>query len=328
MEDYRLWEGWCYEYQQYCQPEAATSAPFPPPASRLAALLPPEILRNIVNSQLSVQMSGRWPGRNDDGKKGVTKLSLVCRDWARVLRPMLFSDLELHIPQDVDELLNMLASPVQLAPALSACIRDVRYTIEKNQIPPWINLHKLSSIIPKASMRLCVGFSSIPGESLLKVFPRTLPSSIFPFHSIDIGHDIQFNRTNEFVSLYNQKVDDCQFSNLSIQHATTRMPMPRRRRRRPPLQQQDSWTLQKDYTGCSGSFGGQIVCGTDNVFTTHFNLVCALFRPADRLGLAGETWNSITDIVTTLVPPNFIIRYIYVGAGEQSGSESCAWHSL
>lgn len=295
------------EYAEHCR--AARSAPILPSACSVGAAIPPETLWNIFRSVLPV---------SDTDKKGLAALSLTCRDWARVVRPILFHRLILCIPEDVDELLKSLASPLLLEPTRSTCIRSVRYSMKAEQVPPWIRLHKLSKIIPKARMELSV--DSIPGESLLKVFPRTLPFSIFQFHSIYIGR-IQFKRANEFVPLFNQKVDDCEFVDLNIQHAITRMPMPRPQ---PPLQQQQFWTLQKGYTDCQGPLFSDIVFGTDNVFAIHFNLVCALCRPADRLGLDRATWNSIADIVTALVPPDFGITNINVGGGKQSGDKRCA----
>lgn len=137
---------------------------------------------------------------------------------------------------------------------------------------------------------------------------------------------MQFKRTNEFVPLFNQKVDECKFNEVNIQHAITQMPMPRPR---PPLQQQQPpWAIRKGYTDCQGSFYYENVVGEENVFTTQFTLACALFRPADRLGLDRATWSSITDIVVALVPTDFSITYVGVGGGKQSEDESCAWHSL
>lgn len=47
----------------------------------------------------------------DEFKSGLSRASLVCREWSRILRPKLIEDLELRSPADVRFLLNALRRP-------------------------------------------------------------------------------------------------------------------------------------------------------------------------------------------------------------------------
>lgn len=282
------------------------SAPFLPSVLHLGAALPPEVLRNIVDSLRAAEVTyskgtfGTYP------KKGLAVLGQVCHDWAKVVRPRLFYRLKLCNPQDVGELLHFLTLPVSVEPALSTCIREVKYDIQEDQVPAWIRFHKLSRFIPKA--RLYLHVNRIPGASLLKIFPRTLPPSIFPFHDISLRY-LEFTGVNEFASIFNQNVDDGDLDNIGIQAEVVDMPMPRTalRRRQP-------WN-QKGGALCSFSYQGHI--GSDS-FSSRLKLVSALLRPADRLGLDHASWISAADALVTLVPPNFQVRQLRVAKSKRS----------
>lgn len=156
------------DYKEYCL--TARSAPFHPSALRLSTALPPEVLRDVVDSfRLAEDTSPERENVEGTGYKSnkmyLTTLSLTCRDWASVVRPRLFHHLELKTSLDVAQLLEFLASPVSVGPPLSACIGSVEYKMNQDQIPPWIRLHDISTIIPKATMTLWV--SEIPGQALL-----------------------------------------------------------------------------------------------------------------------------------------------------------------
>lgn len=69
-----------------------------------AANLPPELLRPIAASLGPASSTAS----RVVVKKGLAACSLTCRDWAEVVRPFLFSDIELRSPEDIQDMIVML----------------------------------------------------------------------------------------------------------------------------------------------------------------------------------------------------------------------------
>lgn len=288
-----------YEYAEYCR--VARWTPSPPSVLHLGAALPPEVLRNIINSVQSAEeilSELGWRAKDSDRpKKGFPALSLTCHDWARVIRPRLFHHLVLRIPEDVDRLLTFLESPASVGPELGTCIGQVQYKMKEDQLPPWIRLHKLSMIIPEARMHLEV--TGIPEESLFKVFPRTLPPSIFPFHKIELCA-LHFKRANAFISLFNHNVEYSDLAYVTIEDEVPQIPLRRRQFQNPK--------------GSTTYKSSDVKVGAD-CFSSRFRLACALgLNPADRLTLRLDQmgWSTAVDTVTAVLPSDSCVEHLSV----------------
>lgn len=66
--------------------------------------LPPELLRPIT-TWLGNLPPTAWKAMD---KKGLAACGLACREWAKIIRPFLFRELELRSPDDIQDLLVML----------------------------------------------------------------------------------------------------------------------------------------------------------------------------------------------------------------------------
>lgn len=258
-------------------------------------------------------------GENPLLKNGLAACSLTCRCWAELIRPALFNRLTLRTPLEVSQLLEFLMSTLSLRPALNTCIAQVKYEILGEQIPPWVRLHRLSRHVPDVCMELTVGDtrayseSLVRGGSLLKNFPRTLPPSIFPFHTVRLSNT-DFNTPSEFTPIFQNmsKLVEGRLQSSVIRKEATSL-IKRTLRVAHPVQ-------LRLY---------RVTVGSDT-FSSQFNLARAMLQLETRLNSDDISWASFVDIIQGLVPTQYRLGKIQLDSvkrGSRSRETHCTLHA-
>ena len=267
-------------------------------AATLGGALPLEIVRMIVVSLTAHTQ------HDQEYKRGLAACSLTCHYWARILRPALFNRLTLRTSQEVSDLLSFLTLSNNLSPALHDCIERIEYWITDNQLPPWLRLYRLSKVIPHVYMELVIGDilaprnSVIPGASLLKNFPRTLPPSLFPFGAVYVCC-IDFSNASEFTSLFHNtaKLGYGALYDVFIMQ-------------KPPLRAKRAlrWKRRVELDVSAVELGS-------DTLSSQFRLASAILLLDSRLCLDAVTWATAVNIIERLIPARYRLGQIEVDRG-------------
>ncbi|GJE95628.1 hypothetical protein PsYK624_118140 [Phanerochaete sordida] len=143
--------------------------------------------------------------RLDDGawwgppmlKRGLASCSLVCRHWAKAIRPMLFARITLRNADEVEQLLAFLAAPALLGQTVRSYVRSL-HMIEDSASQaciPWS--HQISLYLPRFSPEVSVywtfeglvaeGTDSVPSFQCPRL-PRRLPLQTCQFRHVTLSH--------------------------------------------------------------------------------------------------------------------------------------------
>ncbi|GJE95623.1 hypothetical protein PsYK624_118090 [Phanerochaete sordida] len=104
--------------------------------TKLPVYLPAELVHAVV-----LRLSDR-DAEDNRLKRGLAACSLICRHWARIIRPLLFLEIALRSAGDVEQLLAFLGHPDFLGRPLRDCIRMLSIVEHEDHTPkavPWLH---------------------------------------------------------------------------------------------------------------------------------------------------------------------------------------------
>lgn len=158
--------------------------------------IPPEVLIEILECLTYQQLLSR----ERNLKAGLTNCALVCRFWAKVIRDILFFQLNLRSHDELRELAAFNAVPDCLGYSIERCVRDLNITYDPppvgipwaHDIPSYGGFERHRNLFVKWIVQ------GKPGEK--NVFarlragrPRSVPPSVMTVHSLVIRdlHDLR-----------------------------------------------------------------------------------------------------------------------------------------
>lgn len=183
------------------------------PASNL-----PYDVQGLILENLAYVGCDRGP-KADERRKLLSRLSLSCRYWARICRPLVFQCLTLHTREHLNKLIALIASDPQLVPpTLQQCLaasyvdtaeftgpwsgfwvrlmskklpyhsgrRDLRYTLRQTYVPPTATNERSAELFAPRSWSASL--------------PRTLPPSLFRAREVYLFH-LRFRCIENLISL-------------------------------------------------------------------------------------------------------------------------------
>lgn len=157
----------------------------------LGARLPEEILQAIL-----VRLDDDYGWGPPTPKRGLASCSLVCRHWAKTIRPLLFETLILRSASDLEQLLAFLAAPAPLGRALTRYIGALYMSEDcaSSNCISWS--HQVSLRLPRLlsypSLH-CTFSGRTPGSSdsapsfRRPPLPRQLPARTCAFHQVTLS---------------------------------------------------------------------------------------------------------------------------------------------
>lgn len=137
--------------------------------------------------------------------------SLVCREWAKRFRPVIFEHIPLYSRTQLDRLFALLDSPPAANPSLRECVRTMSVEMTGEWTSPWI--HRASALAMNLGLEIRVMLSGIyvaspdlPNDrfapkSLSTCLPRTLPVSLYRTISQLVLNDLHFRDAWDFLLL-------------------------------------------------------------------------------------------------------------------------------
>ena len=265
--------------------------------------LPVEILPLI----LSHARSSVWPtsyqhnGFDTLNKRGLAAISLTCRYWQLIIRPLLFEQLILRSPDDVAQLILILRSPHIIRQELSKLIRRIIYQKDDDRVPPWTRLAMLAKQIQGLQIYMNTlearDRQLIDGNSYTHCLPRILPPSAFPpLEGLHIS-DAIFLHTKRVVKLINSfsRLKRCECVSIVLRSPPTTDSMPIQRMK------PDVFTFGIADTHWSGV-----------EFKTRFNAMSAVLSSQRTLGIELSVWEKCVRALTAIIPPTFDLKEICI----------------
>ncbi|EKM52853.1 uncharacterized protein PHACADRAFT_149780 [Phanerochaete carnosa HHB-10118-sp] len=112
-------------------------------------------------------------------KHGLTSCSLICRHWAKVIRPILFFELNLKSADDISQLIEFLSQPDFLGHSLQNCIHILNIVGDRTpQSIPWV--HQMLRLKGRfAFINITLVMEGIPEADLPQ--PEAKHISLLPF---------------------------------------------------------------------------------------------------------------------------------------------------
>ena len=258
-----------------------------------AANIPPE----LINRVLLFLTHDTWNNERFPGKTGLANASLVCRYWEKTVRSVLFWQLTLRSPEDVNQLLDFINYGIRSN--LHHDIHHIIYHKSDHHIPPWIRLHTLLAHLRKDTyFTFEVGGPNDPpraihGDTILRCLPRTLPPSALPRAGHTFIYSTVFRNTVDFSRFVYA------FRNPSISHHVERVEFATL-----PSQtlMPQFWTRSQPRIAVHrpGSLDGTFAGGLKNALALGF--------VQRRLMIEDDRYELIQETLSSLIPPEWIIE--------------------
>lgn len=144
----------------------------------LGARLPEELLHAVL-----VRLDDREHRSERPPKRGLASCSLVCRHWARVIRPILFEHLTLSSAEDVSRLFAFLNARDFLSRPIRCCIEEVDLVEDRTLTStPWGHHFFLMWCRQAPPGWVTWAINGAPADSQVQPTPRpsSLPSTLLP----------------------------------------------------------------------------------------------------------------------------------------------------
>ncbi|GJF00444.1 hypothetical protein PsYK624_167320 [Phanerochaete sordida] len=258
--------------------------------------LPSEVIAKILSNFMVFVMV--WEEHYSRWKHELVAPSLVCRYWAKCIRPALFEDIILSSASDLSFMEDIVYSPQFSNSSLHGAIRKIRAVHQYPPLPkPWLHrIHSLKVRLPQADLWCIIGGDtagsrpSRPGEwHPFAALPRALP----PFPSLPLSAihitGSELKSTTELARIVDSfpTLKELYFSELKFLD-----PSPIIRARRIPRKVPRAlWLCRISY--CA-----------DMSISAQARLALDLLAATPRLGLAAEDpqWSALLDSLLASVP--------------------------
>ena len=268
--------------------------------------LPPEMRHAIVQAIQN--------GYKRDEKTGLAGCSLACRHWSDLIRPLLFRELVLNCPLDVERLEAILRSNVPIRTWIHSL-----HVEHRDDEQPW--LHHVYNLVALVSgelyMHVTIDKSDVakeaqntagkhPTPNIPSIFlHRSLPGSVYPIQSLALDN-VHLKRPLQLVRfvLSIPTLQDCTLTRLSFsdESALLTVPPPRVYSRPRAL---ESVSVED--------------CHEPGISSTQLALACLFFSSGNTWSIDADTWTQIRAAIESLAPPDGVTARCHISRLDDDG---------
>ncbi|EKM53731.1 uncharacterized protein PHACADRAFT_260229, partial [Phanerochaete carnosa HHB-10118-sp] len=255
--------------------------------------LPLEMLSSILNCLLpDLGTDRKYSLRAQNVKRGVVAPSLVCKHWAKAIRPILFRQLILRNAEDVQFLKNIVYSPHFTTSSLSGAIKFIHIYYEAAKGKPWFHhVHGLSTRLRGATFQCIVtSRAQDPGSTVaawipFKSIPRVTPSyvrlSALALQNLTLTNTTELARLVDSLST----LERCDCNGLTFLDPS-------------PVVQSRRFGARRRASSALSSF--EIKHPKNTAVSLQAVLAADILEPGRRMGLDDRTWDAAFQLALAL----------------------------